>query len=509
MRDKRDRREQRDTNTMKNKIILTFFILLTSSIAHASVGSQTLMRGQSQTITLEYEVGDVAVADPHVCDYLVARGRRSVYVNAKGAGETTVTLWDAKGIKRDDFVVRVMTTNLKEALNRTRAALGDISGIVIEINDGRVEINGEVADPEDYRAIKALTASDRRVRSRVRITRDVMDRVADAIRAEVDVPGLEIRAVKERIVLDGALYSVADRKRAIEVAKLFTEDILDLTEVRESGRRVGRGQLIELEFHLMEIKKGALRQLAFNWMPGAMPNGGGGTASAGGGLLSSVGQFGKSILGFVMNFVPKLKILRERGDGRVLENPKIIVKSGEEARIFSGSEVPYIRGEDVQFKKVGIDIVASPIETANGIDMKIDATLSAPSADIRGAVDTHTVSTTAVCPLGQSVILGNIIRNGDVKMKNRVPRGTNASTAIFTLFLSKDFQSNRSEFVIFVTPRLVNEPRPGEVELAKFIANEEAMIRDRSKEEYEDFMKSKGRPVKKKSRKRKRRRKWR
>ena len=194
----------------------------------------------------------------------------------------------------------------------------------------------------------------------------------------------------------------------------------------------------------------------------------------------------------------------------MLENPRIVVKSGEEARIFSGTEVPYLKGEEVQFKKVGIDIVASPIEVASGVDIKLTATLSAPSADIRGAIDTHTVSTTAICPFGQSVILGNIIRNGDVKMKNRVPRGMDTSTAIFTLFLSKDFQSNRSEFVIFVTPKLIKQPSPADVEFRNFLANEEAMIRDRSKKEFAQYMKSKGIEVEvKKKKKRRRRRKWR
>ena len=498
---------------MKRDIAFLLAAILSLMAAHAeaSVGTQVLMKGQSKTISLEYEIGDVAVADPDVCDYLVGQGRRSIYLNARGGGETTVTLWDGAAKRRDEFVVRVVTTTLKEALDRAKGAVGDLAGVDIRITGGRIEISGAVADPDDYRLIDALSKSDRRVKNRVRLTDDVMKRVAGAVRKAIDVPGVEVRAVKDRVVLDGTVYNAADRKRAGEIAKLYTEDVLDLIEVRENGRSAGRGKLIELEFHLMEIKKSALRQLAFNWAPGAFPNGGAGTASAGGGLLSSAGQLGKSILGFVMNFVPKLRLIRERGDGRVLENPKIVVKSGEEAKIFSGSEVPYIKGEEVQFKKVGIDIVASPIEVPGGVDIKLSATLSAPSADIRGAVDTHTIQTTAICPLGQSVILGNIIRNGDVKMRNRVPRGTDTSTAIFTLFLSKDFQSNRSEFVIFVTPRIVRTPTPAEVEFRNFLANEETMIRDRSKKEFAEYMKSKGIDVssEKKMKKGKRRNKWR
>lgn len=482
------------TNAVVILIVILIFILIHNRSAAASVEAQTLMKGQAATLNVEYDIGDVAVADPGVCDYLVGQDRRSLYVNGKGAGETTVTLWDSGGEKRDEFTVRVVTTTLKEALERVRDSVGDLKGVRVELRDGHVEVAGEVAEPDDFRQIEQLSRSDPRVRSRVRISRDVVGQVADAVAQAVDVPGVKARAVRDRVVLEGVAHSAADAKRAVEVAKLYAPDVLDLIEVKESGRSVGQGRLIELEFHLMEVKKEALRELGLNWAPGSFPKDAGGTASAGGGagLISAVGDVGRSLLGFVFNLIPRLRFIRERGDGRVLENPSIVVKSGEEAKIFSGSEVPFLKGEQVQFKKVGVDISAQPIEVPGGVDLKISATLSAPSADIRGAIDTHTISTTAVCPVGQSVVLGNIIRNGDVKMRNRAPRDLDGSSALFTLFLSKDFQSNRSEFVIFVTPRYVEQPSPAEAQLRAFLSTEETMIRDRSKKEFAEYAEKRG-----------------
>ncbi len=474
---------------MRTKIIAAIALLVIILLipnAYAAIEAQTMMKGQAATLTVEYDIGDVAVADTGVCDYLVGQDRRSLYLNAKGGGETTVTLWDSGGGKQDEFVVRVVTTTLKDALERVREQVGDLKGVRVQLRDGRVEVAGEVAEPDDFRQIEGLARSDPRVRSRVRISRDVVGQVADAIGAALDVPGVKARAVRDRVVLEGVAHSAADAKRANEIARLYSPDVLNLIEVKDSGRSVGQGRLIELDFHLMEIKREALRELGLNWAPGSFPKDFSGAASAGGGagLLSAVGDMGRSILGFVFNLIPRLRFIRERGDGRVLENPSIVVKSGEEAKIFSGSEVPFLKGEQVQFKKVGVDITAEPIEVPGGVDLKISATLSAPSADIRGAVDTHTISTTAICPIGQSVVLGNIIRNGDVKMHNRAPRDLDGSSALFTLFLSKDFQSNRSEFVIFVTPKYVEQPKPAEAELRSFLSTEEAMIKDRSKKEF-------------------------
>jgi len=475
-------------------IVVSLVVIVHSMPALASVRNQVLIKGQSDTFTVDYEIGDVAVADPKVCDYLVGKGRRSIYINAKGSGETSITLWDAGGVERDNFSIKVVTTTLKDILDRVKRTYGNLDGVDIEIRNGRVEVNGEIVDPYDYKEIERFSKSEPKFRNHVRLSDEIIGKIRLAIKRAVAIPGITVESFNDKIVLSGIAYSSTDKKRAFEIAKIFYPDILDLIELKDAGRRVGRGELIELEFHMMEIKRSALKQLGINWAPGATSTSGGANVGSGGGagILSSITDLGKSMLGFVFQLVPKLRTIRERGDGRVLEHPSIVVKSGEKAGMFSGSEVPYYRNDEVQFKKVGIDIEAEPIKVDGGVDLKIKATLSAPSADIRGAVDTHTISTTAVLPLGQSLVLSNIVRNGDVKMKNRVPRGIDSSSALFTLFLSKDFQSNRSEFLIFVTPRVLKQPKSAERNIAEYKESERKMIRDRSRKEYERYLSAHG-----------------
>lgn len=452
-----------------------------------AVEPQTLIKGQSSTVSFDYEIGDAAVADPAVCDFLVAKDRRSVYLNARSGGDTIVSLWDSSGAKRDDLRVRVVTSTLKEVMDRAKNDFGEL-GVSVSTRSGHVEIAGEVAEPDDFRRIEGAARSDPRLKSRIRLSGEVIGEIASAIEKAIGVPGVTVRTVRDRVVLEGVAYGAADAKRAAEIARIYSPEVLDLIEVRDVGRQVGRGRMIELTFHLMEVKKGALREMGVNWAPGAMPSGGGSNAAVGGaGMLSSIGELGRGILGFVFQLVPKLRFIRERGDGRVLENPSVVVKSGEEAKIFSGSEVPYFRGQDISFKRIGIEIEALPIETADGVDLKLKAALTAPAADMRGAIDTNSVSTTALVGFGQSLVLGNVVRSGDVKMRNRTPRDVDTSSALFTLFLSKDFQSNRSEFVIFVTPRLLRNPLPAEAELREFLAAEESIMRDRSPKDFKAF----------------------
>jgi len=489
-------------------------VFMAAHAASASISNRTMMKGESSTIDVEYEIGDVAITDRSVCDYLVSGNRKSIYLNATGGGDAVVTIWNTDGKKRDEFSVRVVTSTLKEVLDRIKSKFGYLSGVRVAISGGKVEINGKVIDPDDFGRIESLARSDPRVKNRVRLANAVIGTISSAIKKAVTVAGVTVRPIRDKIALEGVTYSETDHRRAVSIAKLYYPQILDFIDVKNTGRRAGTGNLIQLEFHMMEIKKSALRGLGVNWAPGSFAGESPSNASAGGSIVSSVADMGKSIIGFVLNLIPKIKFLREKGDGRVLENPSIIVKSGETAQIFSGSEVPYYKGDEVNFKKVGIEINAEPIKTQRGADIKIKATLSSPSADIRGAVDTNTISTTAVCPFGESLILANIVRNGDIKMKNRTPRDIDRSSAIFSLFLSKDFQSNRSEFVIFVTPRLVTGASDTQPMLSQYSDRERSMIADRSKRELKqmDEIKNDNEGKKNKATHRKRharRRKWR
>ncbi|MBI4126413.1 MAG: hypothetical protein HY465_02860, partial [Deltaproteobacteria bacterium] len=231
------------------------------------------------------------------------------------------------------------------------------------------------------------------------------------------------------------------------------------------------------------------------WAPGSFPKTTRGNVSSGGsgaGLLGEAEGTGRTLLGFVINLLPKLRLAREQGDARVLEHSSLIVKDGERGELFSGTEIPFLNGEKTEFKQVGITLETEPIAVGSSVDLKIAAKLSAPSASLDGGIDLHRVTTTAVCRSGESLVLGNVIRDGDIKMKNRFPKDIDTSTALFSLVASRDFQSQRSEFLIFVMPTIITAPKTADTELAKWLEREDDVIRDRSQSEYRDHLRDQG-----------------
>lgn len=489
---------------MLRKIVLVFsFLLVTVTAFAGSLPPQTLIKGQSTTLDVDYEIGDVAVTDQSVCDYVVQENRRQIYLNPKKEGRISLTLWDVSGTKQDTVPISIISVGLNEILEDAKATFGSSGNLKFFIQGEQVIIRGEVASPADIARIQAFTSQFPQVKNEARLATAVLDTISSEIEKAIATPGIRIRSVRDKLLLEGTAYSQEASARAEKIAKLYDENIINLIMVKDTKRNPGAEKIIQLDIQFMEIKKTALRTFGINWAPGSLPQGGGGGASAGGaptdagGLgQSMLGGIVQQVVGFAFNLIPKIKFARQKGDARVLENPSFLVKSGETADFFSGTQVPFYSQQAVVFKDVGIKIQAEPIASAEDVDLKINVTVTSPTAGgVNKGIDTNTISTTAYCKSGASLALAGIFRNSDAKMYNRIPEDMNTSSAIFTLFLSKDFLSNRSEFIIFVTPRLIDQPAGQSnittLEKENWDEINENIMYKRSKKEYREYMKQK------------------
>jgi len=94
-----------------------------AATASAAVEPQTLLKGQSTTIAVDYEIGDVAAGDPAVCDFLVATDRRSLTSTRAGRRDDDHAL-ECFGRQARRISSARVTTTLKDALERARDAVG-------------------------------------------------------------------------------------------------------------------------------------------------------------------------------------------------------------------------------------------------------------------------------------------------------------------------------------------------------------------------------------------------
>ncbi len=429
-------------------LMLCLAMICAARMGFAEQSAQHLVKGESATIQTAYDIGDAAMTDPRVCDFLVRDNRREVYLNARAPGTVMLTLWDLDGAQRDVIPIQVSAVNAAQFEQGLRSSLGLSESVRFVQRGDRIVLEGEVGSEEDLHRIEAATADQPHVESQLRIGATALRKLAEEIEAAVGRPGITVRQVKDRLVLEGIAYSAEAARHAEQIAQIYHRNILNLLEIRETHRNPGKRPLVYLDVYFVELKKNALRGFGVQWYPGAVRKRNDGGL---GGIVSST-------LGFVFDLLPKIRWARERGEGRILEHPQMVVKSGEEASFFSGVEIPYTTDQQVQFKNAGITIHAEPIAYGAEVDLKISVDISAPAAGVDGAIDRRSIATTAYCASGQSLVLGGLWGHHDVTSWNRIPQSVDRESALFTLALSKDFQSRQSDFLIFVTPRVAQGP---------------------------------------------------
>jgi len=154
------------------------------------------------------------------------------------------------------------------------------------------------------------------------------------------------------------------------------------------------------------------------------------------------------------------------GRGEVVSSPRVITADSHTARIEQGVEIPYLELSDgdatLKFRKAVLSLEVTPqITPDDRIIMDLDvhkdsvgelvsfgAGLSAPS------IDTREVQSQLLVDNGQTVVLGGIYETTNTKQVTRVPFFGDLPI-IGALFRSSVVIDDRSELLIFVTPKIL------------------------------------------------------
>ncbi|MBI4125676.1 MAG: pilus assembly protein N-terminal domain-containing protein [Deltaproteobacteria bacterium] len=453
------------------KIICTPLLILMLLLpwkGRGQVADQQLVVGRAKTLTTAYEVGDIAMSNVEICSFVVRENRREIYLNPLTEGSTTLTIWDTEGKKRDSSLLTVVAVDVDAGLKAAQDFTRNIPGVRVYLEGSTVVLGGEVHTPAHLKQLEGYAETHPEARSEVKLSSQAMNVIAKRIEEAINTPGIQVRAVRDKLIMEGLTYSDDIYKKIDTIAKLYAPEIINLVEVREANRRPGYDKTVRFDIYFMEVKNSALRAFGINWAPGAViqqqaEKGGG---SGGGGFLG--GGF-NAMIGFVMNLVPKIRWIHQTGRGRILEKPSFIVKSGEPVNFFSGTQVPYYGEQGVSFKEVGIKVNAEPIAAGDEIDLKVTVDVSTLSSTVAEGIDTNNVTTSVFVKSGQAVVLGGLVRNADVKTYNKVPKNLDTTSAIFTLFLSRDFQTNKSQFYVFLVPEVLEQPQAAEMKLKRWL----------------------------------------
>ena len=166
------------------------------------------------------------------------------------------------------------------------------------------------------------------------------------------------------------------------------------------------------------------------------------------------------------NLAASLKLLETESKAQILANPKVITKSGQQANITVGGEVPipYANssgGICAEYKKYGVVLNVLPMiipERRNAVDIQISLEISNPDYSKTVTVSATTIPTMTTRQLqteveiksGETIVIGGLKRSTYNISKNRVPV-LGSLPLIGKLFSSTDIVEEQSSLFLFVT----------------------------------------------------------
>lgn len=117
--------------------------------------------------------------------------------------------------------------------------------------------------------------------------------------------------------------------------------------------------------------------------------------------------------------------------------------------------------------KVGLETTILPrlVGQTEDVEMAIDFNFSTPSAAgaCTGGINSNKMSTLVIVRSGESAAIGGVISSEMGTDFNKDPGGTVSSSSsgaqanpLFNLLRSKSFRKNKSQFVVFLTPQLID-----------------------------------------------------
>ena len=187
-------------------------------------------------------------------------------------------------------------------------------------------------------------------------------------------------------------------------------------------------------------------------------------------IAEAAGRFSLAVLERDYLVDLELTALEAEGRGEIVSTPRVITANQKEARIEQGVEIPYQQSASsgattVQFKKAVLSLEVTPQITPDNniiMDLRVhkdnvgDVISTGGLGGTVPSIDTRAVETQVLVEDGQTVVLGGIYETERRETITKVPF-LGDIPALGALFRSKQLQNDKSELLIFVTPRILEE----------------------------------------------------
>lgn len=410
----------------------------------AVTSSMNVTLGKSALLRPPLPVTRLSVGNPEVTDVALI-SPSEIYMLGKTIGATNVILWTRGG---QTAVINVTVTMDTAALqSKLQELMPNEKNIRVSAAGDSLALFGTVSDT--LKADRALALADAYVRASGG-ARGGMQRA--------DMQGADMQSGSQGGELQGGSQGPGSAR------------VINLLQV-------GSNQQVMLEVKVAEINRTVAEKLGFDFQRAARKVGStyaqimtGIIGGAAGHLFQSAGT---------SNTGDSFLIDAEKKDNliQILAEPNIVAISGQEASFLVGGEVmipiPQSAGVvTLQSRQFGVGLKFTPTVLEEGrinlvVSPEVTELVKFDTIATTGfggvlAVPTFTtrrISTTVQLRDGQSLAIGGLLQDNIKEQVKRFPV-LGEIPILGALFRSSDFQKNKTELMIVVTPRLIKPLQP-------------------------------------------------
>ena len=417
-------------------------------------------------------------------------------------GKTSVIIRDEKGVIRLKYIVDITATENSRTIGELRELIGDIEGIEIGLKGGKIYVGGEIVIPTDIGRLSAVLASYKNVLILYELSPQTRQLIAKRMEGEIVSNGMKevtVKIVNKTYWLEGVVGSESQKELAQRIAEIYLPPdvaslasgakrlqqakgkpaILNLITINQKKKQAPPIKMVKIVAQFVELSKNYKRLFAFKWSPLLGEDGGtitfgktqdGGVSTKSTGLLS----------GIISNLFPKLASAKSAGYARDIQSAMVITNDQQRSSISKRTTIPYAIGSG-EFTRgdtatIQFNMVVTPkILQQEQIEMSLSINVTVNAGQTTGGsprTTTNSIQSNLIVKSKESAAIGGIVQNQSSTNYDKDDPDSNSSNLqsgsfLFNILRSRNLETSKSQFVIFITPEIIGSASEGVAEVRK------------------------------------------
>jgi pilus assembly protein CpaC len=427
----------------------------------------------------------------------VAPAKKEILITGLKQGETSLTLRDTAGDIKARYLLKVTSSNQSQVILQLKELLGDVEGLEIGMKGDSVYVGGFIVVPSDIGKVVVILERDafKEVIRLVELSPQTQIVIAKKMQDEIQKSNFKdvtVRVVNGSFWIEGVVGSQDESDKVKQIVNAYLPDQIQnlarrtdavqstkkppyeiLLTINTKPKQEPVPKLFKLTAQFVELSKSYSRVFGFSWTPFIGADGGSiaiGRGNAGGVTTTSSGALSATI----SNLFPKLNSAKSAGYARIINSAVVMVKDGKEGTVRKKTDIPYTMG-NLDSTKAGVATAEFTMKITptslqeEKVNLKISLAVSSVSPSTPPQTSSDNVDTEIIVKNQESAAIGGILSNRTSTAFDK-PQGTTTPTtgsALFSFLKSKEYVTDRVQFVFFLTPEILESASNGTSEIEK------------------------------------------